>query len=276
MFNAHFIFILFTRHYPSIKEAGMNIFEIKIKLNYYYLFCIMIFIVALIFFAHFAYFFNGIETELSSKYHSYFYESFVLYYIYLYLLTFIFLATVAVHVWYNLSISYPIMLFLIRKKCIDLRNRSQYIFFLKIKNYFAETSCLYLILLIGTIVTYKMPDKELNILNLIAHHQYEPIVLAAIFLLNVTLNFFCFIQLHSLVQDYVSNKYQKIYTQFNKGKITLEDTDKQYPVLDNIANPFKLRSNSIFIIAEIVLLGYILNPIVLLILKLLFRIYDKG
>ena len=265
VFNTHFIFVLFTKHYPSIKK-DIKMFKVKICLNYYYLLCIMIFIVFSVFFVHFAFHFDDFEASFTSNYFLKFHNNFAFYYIYSYFLTFLLLATTAVQVWLNLSISYPVMLFLIRKKCVDLRKRSLQKFFLNLKNYFAETTCLYLFLLLGTIITYKMPSVGPDLAQLIPMFQYEEIVLSLIIFINITFNFLCFLRLNLLVQDYVSDRYQKIYTQFCDGIETLEYTDKQIPILNSIANPFSIRYNSIFILSEIAL---VLSPI----LQLIFNIY---
>jgi hypothetical protein len=295
IFNIHYIFMLCNNYYPFFKN---NISElvfskmatknpIKIRLNRIYLFCIMAIII---------FFFASMNAEhipeyidIFGKIGSNFFNRFEFYLTYLYLLNFIFFATLSVHVWLNLSIGYPLLLLLVRANCVDLKDRIRYKNLIHLKNYFRETSCIYLFLLLSGIVFYQIlptlatvsaignnvsaignnvsaignnvsaiGNNVSAIDNIFKYYffnfRYDAYLLSIPIFINLTIIFLGFIRLNSLVQEYVSDRYQKMYTQSN-----LEDLDKQYSILKNASHPFDIRANNILIISEAISILYIIK-----------------
>jgi hypothetical protein len=282
LLNIHYISMLCNNHYPFFKDNLNRIANslnkmpaTNICLNWIYLICIMVII--MFFYASFNIVHLPDYIKIFSD-NSDFLKSFDAYLIYLYLLQFIFFATLSMHVWLNLSIGYPLLLVLLRANCVDLRDRIQYKNLIYLRNYFIQTSYIYLFLLICGITFFEvMPSLENNpgIDNLLKYSSFvykfrtDTYLLSIPLFINLTICFFGFLRLNSLVQDYVSNRYQKMYTQFIKKELDLEHLDKKFSILKNTSHPFDIRVNNILIISEAISLLYLIKATQFIISSLL-------
>lgn len=269
VFNLHFIF-KFKKYYlvPFINDM-VTIYGEKVKLNYYNLIIIMLLIIFSTFFAHYLVYREEILGEFRTIVHNNYADSpllFISYFTFNYLLTLIFLITVSVHIWINLSIIQPYYIKLIRENCVDLRDRNKYDLFRRLVEYLANSSYLYVLLLISTMVAYKLPNTPKDTFeSLLVQIQYEPYVLAIVFIIIMTLNLILFLHINSMAIEFVYARYGKHYQELSH-EVALSD---DITVIENIIKPFRPKENIIIFISELAPLLYLMNPVLQIIFKIL-------
>lgn len=266
IFNIHYILSLKNYYLPAFSRDLNEIYHTKIRLNDFNLIIIMILILSPLFLFH--YYSKG--QGIYNQYMIYLCEdmasiaSFTEYFLLNYLLTLIFLLTLSVHVWLNISIVYTFYMILIRKNCIDLRDRKKYRLLRRFTSFLSMTSYRYFLLLILLVLAYiKIRDDYPQ--NIDGHFVYyvlssfnelEPYVLSILFLVLITINLTLFLHIFFISRDFAHARYGRLYKNYHNN------IDDDLIKIKKIVEPFSPKNHIMIFISLLTSIIYLMIPII--------------
>jgi hypothetical protein len=292
LLNIHYINVLYESHYPFFKNNINKVYSyiktsptIDIRLSDSYFYCILILILCVIT----ALYANYIPSYISmfNSQQDIFFNNFYVLLIYVYLLTYLFIITFSGHVWLNLSIAYPLLLFLTRADGVNLEDNAQFEILIRVKKYFTEVVNIYSFLIIVIFSYYIFPTlnvsnnkSDINTTNNVTINaainatpsfansseilQYFAYFLSIFLAINLMICLLGFFRLNSLVQFFIFNRYKELYSLSMREEISLMDLDKKHAFLKEASNVFNLKSTIILILTEAISLLILIKSTIII------------